>query len=108
MRSLALFPTAAPGRPLRELVGALPELDGYPSLKIALYAEGGEFFHVAKQMREGTWSSKAGVLHDLKHSDLAAFEGSFALRFAVPVVFMKRPDDGRDPMTLEHGKLLLP
>ncbi len=29
---LALFPTAGPGRPLRELVGALPELDGYPSL----------------------------------------------------------------------------
>jgi len=35
---LALFPTAGPGRPLRELVGALPELDGYPSgLKGGLY-----------------------------------------------------------------------
>jgi len=32
---LALFPTAGPGRPLRELVGALPELDGYPSRDIA-------------------------------------------------------------------------
>jgi len=36
---LALFPTAGPGRPLRELVGALPELDGYPSVQILISSD---------------------------------------------------------------------
>jgi hypothetical protein len=77
-------------------------------LKISLYAQDGEFFHVAKQLRDGTWSSKAGSLHDLKHCNLAALEGSWALQFASPTVFMRRADDDDDPMTLEHGRLLLP
>jgi hypothetical protein len=77
-------------------------------LKIALYARDQNFFHVAKQLRDGSWSSKAGVLHDLKHSELAALEGSWALEFAIPVIFMRRCDDGLDPMTLEAGGLLLP
>jgi hypothetical protein len=77
-------------------------------LKIALYDVDGEFFHVAKQLPDGRWSSKAGVLHDLVHRDLAAFEGSWALRYAQPSVYMRRADDGSDTMTLEKGQLLLP
>ena len=77
------------------------------SLKIALYANDKDFLHVAKQLNDGTWSSKAGLLHDLKHCDLSAMEGSWALEFASPTVFMKRLDDGLDPMTLEHGHLLV-
>jgi hypothetical protein len=76
-------------------------------LKIALYEREGEFFHVAKQLRDATWSSKIGVLHDLKHCDLAILEGSPSLQLATAAVFMRRVDDGMD-FALEEGRLLLP
>jgi hypothetical protein len=77
-------------------------------LKLALYTADGNFVHVAKQLRDGSWSSKAGVLHDLKHRDLGALEGSWAMEYAQPTVFMRQADDRTDPMTLEHGQLLTP
>jgi len=77
-------------------------------LKLGVYAEGGDFLHVAKQLRDGTWSSKAGVLNDFKHSDLGVLEGSWALQFASVVIVMRRADDGGDPMTVECGQLITP
>ena len=58
---------------------ASPDLEpGF--LKIALYAVGEFFHHVAKQLPSGAWSSKNGRLHDLRHDDLSALEGSGVLR----------------------------
>lgn len=73
-------------------------------LKIAIYAVDGNFQHVAKPLPSGRWSSKAGALHDMWHTDLDAFDGSPMMAYAGPVMYMKREYDGEDPMTLEeHG-----
>ncbi len=77
-------------------------------LKIALYAEDDEFHHVAKQLPSGQWSSKAGTLHDFKHEKLEALEDSGVMKNARPVMFMRRPFSGSDPMALEESGLLLP
>jgi hypothetical protein len=78
--------------------------NGY--LKIAIYAEGGRFHHVAKQVPWETWSSKAGPLHDLWHMSLDLLEGVGVWRFARPSVFMRRAYDGTDPFELEQGRVL--
>jgi hypothetical protein len=75
-------------------------------LKIALYTVGKSFQHVAKQLRNGHWSSKAGTLHDLRHATLGALQPSGVMRNATPSVFMKRVDNGED-MTLEETGLIL-
>lgn len=76
-------------------------------LKIALYADGQAFQHVAKQLRDGAWSSKAGRLHDLRHDDLDALHPSGVMRNARPVLFMRRPDDGASMANEETGLILL-
>jgi hypothetical protein len=76
-------------------------------LKIAIYATGEYFQHVAKQLPSGAWSSKNGRLHDLRHEGLDALEGSGVLMNARPSVFMRRRDDG-DLMPLEERGFLLP
>lgn len=76
-------------------------------LKIAVYADGQSFQHVAKQLRgTGGWSSKAGFLHDLRHQDLEALHPSGIMRNARPVVYMRRPDSG-ESMSLEETGLIL-
>jgi hypothetical protein len=62
--------------------------DGF--IKIAVYADGGWFAHVAKQMPSGKWTSKAGFLHDLNHDRLEALAGCSFMKNAVPVLFMRR------------------
>lgn len=74
-------------------------------LKIALYTVGQSFQHVAKQLRDGHWSSKAGVLHDLRHATLSALQPSGIMRNAAPSIFMKRIDNGED-MSLEETGLI--
>jgi hypothetical protein len=84
-----------------------PDLeDGY--LKIALFVEGGNFQHVAKQLPSGRWSSKAGPLHDIRHDSLDVLDEVGMWRKATAMVFMKRPYDGEDPFELEEGELVLP
>jgi hypothetical protein len=80
--------------------------DGY--LKIALYAVGETFHHVAKQLPSGSWSSKIGEAHDVKHAELEALCDAVMFQRAVPTVFMRREYNGRDPMELEETGLLLP
>jgi hypothetical protein len=75
-------------------------------LKIAIYADGQFFQHVARQLRDGSWSSKAGRMHDLRHQELDALHPSGIMRNARPVVFMKREDDGTS-MALEETGLVL-
>jgi hypothetical protein len=76
-------------------------------LKIALYADNRSFQHVAKQLRDGTWSSKAGRLHDLRHHELEALHPAGIMRNARPTVFMKKHDDGNDPQDLELRGLIV-
>lgn len=76
-------------------------------LKIALYIARGSFQHVAKQLRDGSWSSKAGVLHDFRHCTLDALQPSGIMANAQPSIFMRRNDDG-GPQELEQTGLILP
>jgi hypothetical protein len=79
--------------------------DGF--LKIAIYGtEAGEFMHVAKELPRGWWSSKAGVLHDLKHECWCAFEGSWAMQSANAKIFMRRERPAGDDFVLEETGLL--
>ncbi len=78
--------------------------EGY--LKIAVYstersAPGGpkhEFHHVARQLPSGKWSSKAGAWHDFQH-ELQALEGSGWYGRANVTHYLRRRDDGSDPLT---------
>lgn len=43
--------------------------------KVAIYAKGDLFMHVAKMLPDGKWSSKLGESHDISH-ELNALEGN--------------------------------
>lgn len=62
--------------------------------KVALYAIGGEPKHMARQLSDGTWTSKCGGLEDITHFTLDALEsyGPRYLRaeYGSPVLFMRR------------------
>ena len=75
-------------------------------LKIAVYTIGAKFCHVAKQIRDSDWSSKAGVLHDFRHESLEALHPCGIMEDARPSVYMRRPDDGTDPQHLERTGLI--
>jgi hypothetical protein len=75
-------------------------------LKIAIYAVGARFCHVAKQIRRSDWSSKGGSLHDFRHASLDALHPSGIMENARPTVFMRRPDDATDPQHLERTGLI--
>lgn len=78
--------------------------DGY--LKIAVFATGLEFHHVAKQLPSGAWSSKGGPLYDFKHGDLDALRDCRAMPNATVVRVMRRPYDGTDPFEIEENGLI--
>ena len=62
--------------------------------KIALFAIGGEFTHVAKQTVEGRWSSKLGEDCDIEHelNALSSPRSAFPLwRYGEVVALMQRP-----------------
>ncbi|HWB22032.1 MAG TPA: hypothetical protein VG652_04000 [Gaiellaceae bacterium] len=77
-------------------------------LKLAIYADGSAFHHVAKQLPSAAWSSKVGEAHDLRHVELEPLNQAAYWPGATASVYMRRPDDGTDPFTLEEGHLLLP
>ena len=55
--------------------------------KIALYAEAGLWKHVARQLPDGSWTSKLGKLEDIRHDRLDALEALYG-----PVVeILERP-----------------
>jgi hypothetical protein len=77
-------------------------------LKIAIYANGNAFHHVAKQLRSGRWSSKIGMSFDVRHDDLEALNDAVYFQSATATLFMKRTDDGTDPMEVEEHGIVLP
>jgi hypothetical protein len=44
--------------------------------KIALYQSAGEPTHAARQLPDGSWTSKLGDYEDIRHESLSAVEGS--------------------------------
>jgi hypothetical protein len=56
--------------------------------KIAVFADaGGMPQHAARQLPDGTWSSKLGVLEDINHTTLESVSGA---SYGHPVLFMRR------------------
>lgn len=58
--------------------------------KIAIYADGYIFKHVARQLADGKWTSKLGTLEDIEHESLKALCGD---EYGEVVAFMKRKRD---------------
>lgn len=60
--------------------------------KVALFADGGLPLHVARQLRDGRWTSKLGGLADINHEALRCLEGG---EYGYVVKLFKRRDLGR-------------
>ncbi len=45
--------------------------------KVAIYEKDREPMHVARQLKDGRWTSKLGVDEDIEHNTLDALEGNF-------------------------------
>jgi hypothetical protein len=77
-------------------------------LKIAIFASGEEFEHVAKHLPSGAWSSKGGTLYDFRHGTLDALGGCRVMPNATLARVMRRVYDGVDPYENEEHGLLRP
>lgn len=60
--------------------------DGFE--KIAIFEKYGKFTHVARQLRNGKWTSKLGEDEDIQHNKLDSVGGG---DYGKPVKFMRRP-----------------
>jgi hypothetical protein len=62
--------------------------------KVALYADGDSPKHMARQLRDGTWTSKCWGLEDITHFTLDAVESygprPLKAHYGSPVLYMKR------------------
>jgi hypothetical protein len=95
---------------LFQSLGFVQCLDGLlePSQeKIAIYADGDDFQHVAYQRIDGSWSSKLGKLNDVRHDDAAWVSGPSPFEYPPVHSYMSRP---RQPHRLADSAagLLLP
>lgn len=70
-----------------EKAGAEPGFE-----KVAVYAQGDELTHAARQLPNGQWSSKVGELEDIQHDTLEALEGR---DYGKVVLIMRRPTPAR-------------
>ena len=55
--------------------------------KIAVFGNGGQFTHAARQLPSGLWTSKLGSLEDIEHQDLASVS---IPDYGRPVQFLRR------------------
>jgi hypothetical protein len=55
--------------------------------KIAIYARDGEPTHAARQLEDGSWTSKLGPSVDISHAATSAVEGSL---YGAVVRYMRR------------------
>ena len=55
--------------------------------KVALYANGQEPTHAARQLPDGTWTSKLGPLEDISHT----LDGLVGNEYGSVVAVLKRP-----------------
>ena len=74
--------------------------------KIAIYANGDDFAHVAYQRRDGSWSSKLGKLNDIRHDDATSVSGRNAMEYPAIQFFMARPRQRHELADSEVGLLL--
>jgi len=58
--------------------------------KIAIYGEGNDFLHVARQLPEGNWTSKLGRDIDIEHESVEALAGP---EYGTVKKYMKRLRD---------------
>jgi hypothetical protein len=56
--------------------------------KVAIYAQGSELTHAARQLPNGCWTSKIGELEDIEHETLEALEST---EYGQVVLIMRRP-----------------
>jgi hypothetical protein len=58
--------------------------------KVAVFASSdGIPTHMARQLRDGTWTSKVGSLEDIQHQELSGLEGA---EYGAVVVFLRRQE----------------
>ena len=58
--------------------------------KVAIFASSdGIPTHMARQLRDGTWTSKVGSLEDIRHQELSGLEGA---EYGTVVVFLRRQE----------------
>jgi hypothetical protein len=58
--------------------------------KVAIFASSdGIPTHMARQLRDGTWTSKLGALEDIQHRELTGLEGA---EYGTAVVFLRRQE----------------
>jgi hypothetical protein len=60
--------------------------------KVAVYAQGTELTHAARQLPNGRWTSKVGELEDIQHETLEALEGK---DYGKVGLIMRRPAPDR-------------
>jgi hypothetical protein len=63
--------------------------------KICVYADNGEFSHVAVQVSEAWWSSKLGGENDISHRRLESLLHGRPERYGETLSFMSRPRAGQ-------------
>lgn len=64
-------------------------------VKVVIYADAqGTATHVARQLKDGRWTSKLGIFEDIEHDTLAALEGPLYGRVAL---VLRRPRRDEDP-----------
>jgi hypothetical protein len=58
--------------------------------KVAIFASSdGIPTHMARQLRDGTWTSKLGALEDIQHPELSSLEGA---EYGTVVMFLRRQE----------------
>jgi sulfite reductase alpha subunit-like flavoprotein len=74
--------------------------------KIAIYGyETGEARHAARQLANGSWTSKMGHSVDIEHETLEALEGAF---YGKVRVYMARSETGDCPETPSFPSIVVP
>jgi len=75
--------------------------------KIAVYADGDSFQHVAYQRSDGSWSSKLGKLNDVRHGDTVCLSGSSPFEYPRVAHYMSRAREPHDLAESESGLIRL-
>ncbi len=66
--------------------------------KVAIFVRNGLPTHAARQLADGSWTSKCGAGHDIAH----ALDGLNGELYGQPVVFMARQSSMMEPTSTSH------
>lgn len=99
--ALPAVPTDQCGLPSQSVIDMFNQHLGYEvcsspdhedgQIKLAVYCDGDEFLHVARQLPDGGWTSKLGHWEDVWHDDLECLEGK---NYGSAVIFMRKASNG--------------